>query len=246
MSDQQLLDLQNAEALLRDRDFRRYLKLKRLLDATAPASREAFRRLFKSFYGLNARANLSQDFEDRYFDILFAGGRQVVFGDVVRALAPIPTRTGGKSLQFSFASKLIGIHRENSPIYDRHVQTFFGVKTPASHLPDETRIAAVEEFLELVARQYIAWARRPEMRAILNRVAQRDPELARCHDVRLLDLLVWRAGNAKEKLRAAAKAATSGKPRRRTARAISGSTPAADAVPVAHPAAADPARRQDP
>src|SRR5579862_7161675 len=57
-------------------------------------------------------------------------------------------------MQFSFVSKLVAMHRESSPIYDRHVLAFFAKKAPAKSVPNEDRIwvtAEVVSFLRDVA-----------------------------------------------------------------------------------------------
>ena len=44
-----------------------------------------------------------------------------------------------RSFPFSFVSKLVAIHYENFPIYDRHVLTFFRTKAPGAKVEKQAR-----------------------------------------------------------------------------------------------------------
>jgi hypothetical protein len=100
-------------------------------------------------------------------------------------------------MQFSFVSKLVAIHLESSPIYDRHVVTFFGQEAPARSVGNDARIAWFIGFLRDVASDYSTWEQDVRVRAIVDRLKGRDPRLAQCDVVRLLDFLVWKVGNQK-------------------------------------------------
>jgi hypothetical protein len=100
-------------------------------------------------------------------------------------------------MPFSFVSKLVAIHVESSPIYDRHVASFFGASAPSAAVPKADRINWYINFLAEVRSSYIAWADDREVREVLVHFVQRDTRLAKCHVVRQLDFLVWKVGNKK-------------------------------------------------
>jgi len=191
--------LGRAETLMFHSDFCPYLELKELLADGTPQARSQFRILFTSFYGLNA-AGLTDNFRDRYFDILFGvsveGDGEPNAAAIVERLYDIRNRQGQRTLQFSFVSKLVSIHREGRPIYDRHVLKFFHRRDPAERKKSD-RISWYVGFLNDVAANYGAWAQDVRVIPIVDRLKARDERLAGCHVVRLMDFLVWKVGNRK-------------------------------------------------
>jgi len=119
------------------------------------------------------------------------------FSIILNELSLIPRKTGTCAMPFSFVSKLVAIHRESSPIYDRHVVNFFGVKAPTASQPKPDRISWYIRFLNQVAFDYAAWAQDGKIVSILERLQARDDRLAHCHVSRLVDFLVWKAGSEK-------------------------------------------------
>ena len=191
--------LNKAETLMAHRDFCPYLELKALLPDATPHARARFRSLFTRYYGLNV-GGLTEAFKDRFFEILFAGiskNGQPDFLTILNDLSLIPRKNGTPAMPFSFVSKLVAIHRETSPIYDRHVLKFFKQKAPAASKTKEDRIGWYVNFLRQVATDYEGWAKDPRVTPILTRLKARDPLLDQCNAVRLVDFLVWKVGNQK-------------------------------------------------
>lgn len=198
--------LKHAGEIMRGRDFLPYLKLKELKSSGYNESHhdgKEFRSLFKRYYGLNV-GGLTDDFKNRYFEILFSNqvvgnseSKESQFNSILKELNQYENKRGYFTLPLSFVSKLIGIHQENSPIYDRHVRTFFGVKAPAASINDDIRIEWFVKFLDEVRSSYEEWATHDEVKVILNRMKERDSRLKECNEIRLLDFLVWKVGNGK-------------------------------------------------
>jgi hypothetical protein len=192
--------LDEAEKLMFHSDFCPYLELKSLLQDASSHARARFRSLFIRYYGLNV-GGLTDAFKERFFAILFAGNvivnGQPDFPTILNELSLIPRRKGDCAMPFSFVSKLVAIHLETSPIYDRHVLNFFKEKAPASAKPKATRIEWYVGFLNRVAADYAAWAKDERVTPILNRLKARDQQLVQCDDIRLMDFLVWKVGNQK-------------------------------------------------
>lgn len=192
--------LAEAEQLIRARDFRPYFELKELLRDSSPAARQRFRSRFTTYYGLS-KGGLTDQFKDRFFEILFDGnviidGRPN-FSTILNDLSALERRTGDRAIPFSFVSKLVVVHCESCPIYDKHVRSFFGQTAPASSVDDAARIKWFVDFLESISASYAEWARDPRVVPILQKFKKRDPRLRKCHPVRLLDFLVWKTGNAR-------------------------------------------------
>jgi hypothetical protein len=194
--------LRRAAGLLLKSEFQPYLELKaRLPDARLNAAlRPEFRKNFCKYYGLNT-AGLTDDFKDRYFEILFR--EDVVpdglpgYGRLLDILSEIPRKKGDFALPFSFVSKLVAMQNENWPIYDRHVLNFFGTSAPNSRTPKVQRIAWFVGLMHQIATDYGAWCGNDEVQAVLNQLRQRDASLAHCAPIRLIDFLVWKVGNRK-------------------------------------------------
>jgi hypothetical protein len=139
--------LNEAETLMFHCDFCPYLELKELFTDRSDLRRRRFRLLFTDYYGLNV-AGLTDVFIDRFFEILFTGTEivngQPDFSAIFSELCSIPRRKGDSATQFSFVSKLVAMHRESSPIYDKHVLAFFGRKfLPNQHAMMRTVLRAL-------------------------------------------------------------------------------------------------------
>jgi hypothetical protein len=181
-------------------DFCPYLELKEMLGDASPLARRRFRSLFVSYYVLNV-GGLTEAFKERFFEILF-GDNVIVNGEpdfatISTELSLIPRKKGDYAMPFSFVSKLVGMHRESSPIYDRHMLSFFGQEAPAASQPKQDRITWFVGFLNQVAADYATWARDERIIPIINRLKARDERLPRCDINRLMDLLVVKVGNQK-------------------------------------------------
>jgi hypothetical protein len=192
--------LTKAETLMFHSDFCPYLELKTLLPNVTPQARSQFRTLFTNYYGLNT-GGLTQDFKDKYFAILHSGeifkNQKPQFDSILLDLHKIPRKKGDKAMPFSFVSKLVAIHDEKSPIYDRHVLNFFGEQAPPATTPMTGRINWYVGFLNQVATDYAEWSQDARVTPILTNLKNRDQQLAQCDVIRLMDFLVWKVGNQK-------------------------------------------------
>lgn len=200
LQEKHITALNTAETLMFHSDFCPYLELKALLPDATTHARGRFRSLFTNYYGLNV-GGLTDAFKNRFFEILYAGNifvnGQPDFSTILNELSLIPRKKGDCAMPFSFVSKLVAIHRETSPIYDRHVRDFFGAKAPAAAMPKADRITWFVGFLNQAATDYAAWAQDARVTQILDRLKAREPQLAQCDAIRLIDFLVWKVGNQK-------------------------------------------------
>lgn len=173
--------------------FARYFELKRLL---ASGDRKAFQHEFTTYYRLNI-GGLTPKFKRRYFELLFEcspSGHPDPYTPILIELHAFERLKGGPSIQASFVSKLVAIHDESRPIYDRHVSNFFGMGVPTIGTP-EFRIAGFVANLVRIQEQYEEWAGDPRFGAIQATVFKKQPRLKDCHPSRLCDLLVWTVGS---------------------------------------------------
>jgi hypothetical protein len=187
-----------AETLMFHSDFCPYLELKALLPDPSPVARLRFRSLFATYYGFNV-GGLTEEFKDKFFAILHDGNvllnEQPDFLSILNQLSGIKRKKGDYAMPFSFVSKLVAMHCEASPIYDKHVLAFFRKKASSASIQKAERIDWYVDFLNYVSCSYATWANDPSVAKILDRLKSRDSQLAKCHAVRLVDFLVWKVGN---------------------------------------------------
>ncbi len=193
----QLRLLGEAIKHLEQKDISPYFELKRVLAEKPTGFQTKFRQIFESYYGLNA-AGVTNDFRDRYFGLLF--GLEIQDDDpytpILLELYEIPRHKGDKALQCSFVSKLVAIHDESHPIFDRHVSDFFGINVPSNGSVD-FRIAGFLANLEYLRKTYECWTEDAEFQKILLTVKQTHPYLNGCTTPRIADFLVWTVGRNK-------------------------------------------------
>jgi hypothetical protein len=194
----QIRILERSAQELKAREVKPYFELKSLLSGPSVPDRQRFEKDYCRFYGLNI-AGLTDRFLRVYFDALYSAKPTSAgwpdYLALLRKLHAIPNRKGKESLQSSFVSKLVASKDEAWPLYDRHVANFFGLFVPNTGSV-VFRAQLLVAHLELIKQRYLAWAG-GDLAPVLAGVRMRIPDLASCHDIRVCDFLVWRAGNKK-------------------------------------------------
>jgi hypothetical protein len=111
-----------------------YVSLRADLGRLNVAADLAFQTRYRAFWQLNV-ARLSPAFISEYFRYLeqLKNGHAQTVEVVSRHLHATPTNARGtRSLQFSFASKLVHMIDPTQPIYDSLVEAFYFLPVPAS------------------------------------------------------------------------------------------------------------------
>lgn len=174
----------------------KYVTLRKLLADASPDGEKVFRQKFSSYYELNA-AGLTNKWKEEYFKLLFSFRKSMPDEPhryVLNTLFQIQRHQGDKSLQFSFVSKLVSIHDELQPIFDRYVKYYFGLGPPSLMKLPEFRISGFLRNLAEVRRRYAVWSDNAKFAVILHGLRATVPGLAQCHPVRICDFLVWSVG----------------------------------------------------
>lgn len=197
--EQQFALLREAANYLSASDVAPYFKLKHLQYSQNGHDRSEFRQLFSRFYGLNA-GGLTDDFKNRYFELLFslrlAPNLEPPYADLLKELYGFRRRKGDQVIAVSFVSKLVAMHDESRPLYDRHVRNFFGIGKPALG----SVIFQTEGFIHnlgIIRSQYENWSADPNFKTMINHLLKKIPQLKDCHPNRVCDFLVWTAGRRK-------------------------------------------------
>lgn len=198
LDDERLNRLREGAMLLKPQNYNPYLTLRGLRLDTRAESRAEFLKLFSRYYGLNA-GGLTTELKALFFERLFSLDLMETpdpYEAILLDLHRLPRRNGRPALLFSFVSKLVSIHDEERPIFDRHVRRFFSeVPSPRTGDPIAVRIEVFKAFLGTVRGSYGAWIKEEAVKALLKRTRTDHEDLRNVHDFRVLDLLVWKWGN---------------------------------------------------
>jgi hypothetical protein len=183
-----------------------YMRLRSVLRADSwPAGKDEFKEGFARYYGLHY-AGLTDRWRDAYFDLLFSFRERMPddpHSFALKELYKIETRRKTPALQCSFVSKLVSIHDEHWPLFDRYVQSYFGVGPPSlTHL--DFRISGFVRNLVEIRIRYDAWSDDGRFVAIRDDLKVKIPALAECHAVRIGDFLVRSVGQTQKRRRVAA------------------------------------------
>jgi len=173
-----------------------YLKLRNLLNEPSSDAESEFRELFSKYYGINA-AGLTNEWKDKYFQLLFSFKQEMPDEPhriALRELFALQRLKRDNALQFSFVSKLVAIHDERQPLFDRYVQSYFGLGPPSLTALTEFRISGFLQNLDEIRRRYESWLAYEPFAEILRNLRRESPGLANCHSVRICDFLVWSVG----------------------------------------------------
>jgi len=115
----------------------------------------AYQRRFKVFWRLNA-ARLCEPFCEAYFQELQSARENIPdLSHLAMALHATPTHQNGRrSLQFSFASKLLHMVSPSMPIYDSLVAAFYFYEEPSRKLPMNRRVDSLVGFHSFLCTEY--------------------------------------------------------------------------------------------
>jgi hypothetical protein len=110
---------------------------------------------YRAYWQMTA-ARLSPDFCAAYFAALRTGLKSAPeLGPLTHALYDTATHLNGRrSLQFSFASKLLHMANPRIPIYDSQVARFYFFLEPPRERPLEERVATLVAFHGFLAQEY--------------------------------------------------------------------------------------------
>lgn len=176
-----------------ERDVTRHLALHDLARRVDASSDMEFQRKFRRYWGLNA-ARLSDSFHRAFFRLL-EDVKQAGTGDIeviTRELAAVPTNlTGRRTLQFSFASKLLHTVDPHAPVYDSFVASFYFFLPPGSEKPLDERLEQLIGFYRFLQSEYQRVIREGLLDAAIQRFRSHFDVREAFTDERIIDLLLW-------------------------------------------------------
>jgi hypothetical protein len=191
LAERQLQIVCRAAPLVDAGDVGRYIELKHLIQSPGASDRALFEEQFASYY-VPDTGFPSDAFRRRYFGLMWTLTAPVDgnnYATLLAELNSLANRQGRHPLPASLVSKLVAMHDESHPIFERYVSRFFGVVVPAEGGLDY-RIALLLDHLERIGRTYVTWATNPAFCTATAALCERIPGLALCHPVRLCDFVV--------------------------------------------------------
>jgi hypothetical protein len=196
----------NIDQLLSEIDsekhVKRYVWLTGNLCKVDVSADKDYQKEYRSYWALNG-AGLGKEWINAYFSKLEELKRNSESGakpgsetvkEVVSELWKVPTNNKGyRSLQFSFASKLVHMVNTDLPLYDRMVGDFYFLPTGFAGKCMCARVRRFMESYNFLVEEY----ERVLDRGILNRSIEEfrrtfEPDSLRFSDVKVIDSLIWK------------------------------------------------------
>ena len=151
-----------------------------------------FQFAFRSYYRLD-NAGLSPIQKKRYFEMLSEKIEDLSF--ILSELYELPTLKNRKSIQFSFATKLLNMLDDNKPIFDSYISNLTKLKVKGSTKSE--KIVSCVKIYESLTNLYLQLKLENEMRTLIakfrNRFIRYNENIS---DTRALDFIIWSLGKA--------------------------------------------------
>ena len=196
---------QNIDLILgsvnEDLDIHTYLTLLNIFQNVDVAQDAEFQSKYCRYWRLFG-AGLSQNFRSAYFELMEGlRGRPIPsIGEVTRILYDVPSnKSGRKTLQFSFASKLLHTLDPHRPIYDSMVATFYRFMVPAPNKSFDVRLQSFLSFYGFLIIEYKKVLSNGLIQRAIAHFRHRFSVPDEYTDEKIIDTLVWRAMDLRKK-----------------------------------------------
>ncbi len=141
-----------------------YLFLKNEYEKGDVENNKLFQFVFRSFYRLDS-AGLGNKLKEHYFNLL--AKKEINLEKILSELYEIPIRRGFKTIQFSFATKLLHTIDNYLPIYDSKISKI--LKLAVSGNNKEEKINSCIEVYEKLKEIYKEFLQDKEMLKLINK-----------------------------------------------------------------------------
>jgi hypothetical protein len=165
----------------------------RLRQNVGQANTAAYQQLYRDFWGMNV-AQLSIGFYTTYFEFLKATTTPTL-ANLCQALYDSSARRDGtRTLQFSFATKLLHTLNPHLPIFDSKVARFYLFEPPSSDRPAPERIGKLTVFHGFLKAEYERVINSSQLATAIDAFHQRfNPQ--QHTDEKIVDWLIWKLVN---------------------------------------------------
>ena len=176
-----------------------YLFLKDQFNSSNVSENYLFQFVYRSFYRLD-NAGLTSEFKTKYFDI-FEQNRnssKIEIKEIVSTLYKYPNLKKQNSLQFSFATKMVNMISDLTPIYDSEVARIFKFKNPSYSKCFDERLDILVDNLNTLKDSYRNIEESGKLTEILNIFESKKQNISLLSNTKKLDFLIWSAGKIKK------------------------------------------------
>lgn len=145
----------NAQAILKNIPVYHVTEYDWLIQNLDQCATSKYQARYKKYWRLGP-ARLCANYIDTYFAALAAARMNPpCVADLARSLFNTPTHMSGrKSLQYSFATKLVHMISPTLPIYDTLVSSFYLFRQPPGTLSIDQRAGVLREFHLFLQKEY--------------------------------------------------------------------------------------------
>lgn len=155
------------------------------------ADQLSYQKEYRRFWAMNA-AQLSPAFYRAYFRLLKGNKKKTPnLGDAVNTLYNAAVRRNGdRSIQFSFATKLVHMANPHLPIYDSRVADFYFFESPARSLSLKQRIGKFLDFHTFLMQEYRRVLEQGRLTVAIQEFRRQfNPQ--HITDEKIIDSLIW-------------------------------------------------------
>jgi len=153
-----------------------------------------FQFVFRSFYGLD-NAGLSIEMKNRYFNLLEE--KQTNLEIILSELYEIPTLKRKKTIQFSFATKLVHTIDNNKPIYSSEIGSRIN-KKPNQTGHKNVRIQSCIVLYNSLEMLYEELKKNEKIRNVISKFRLKfKVNEEKMSDTKVLDFILWSLGKLK-------------------------------------------------
>jgi hypothetical protein len=154
-----------------------------------------FQFVFRKFYGLD-NAGLSEMIKIHFFKLL--AEKQTNLEIILSDLYEIPRKKGDKSMQFSFATKLLHTIDDCKPIYDTEIGSLTYPRP--KHSDKDTMIQSYLELYNKLEQLNAELLENDKIKRVISKFrSQFHVDTKKMSDVKALDFIMWSLGKLKEK-----------------------------------------------
>jgi hypothetical protein len=154
-----------------------------------------FQFVFRKFYGLD-NAGLSEMIKIHFFKLL--AEKQTNLEIILSDLYEIPRKKGDKSMQFSFATKLLHTIDDCKPIYDTEIGSLTYPRP--KHSDKDTMIQSYLELYNKLEQLNAELLENDKIKRVISKFrSQFHVDTEKMSDVKALDFIMWSLGKLKEK-----------------------------------------------
>ena len=153
-----------------------------------------FQFVFRRFYGMD-NAGLSDDMKKCFFELL--AKKETDLKTILSELYEIPRKKGDKSMQFSFATKLLHTIDNDKPIYDTEIGSLTYSKPKHSDDKDTTIRSYINLYNNLESLNAELLKNDKIQKVISEFRLQFDVDKEKVSDVKALDFIMWSLGKIK-------------------------------------------------